>query len=229
MGALTRQAGQNSFKLSRDPRLGIIAATLLCHADDLQTALFAAPLDIGVPIPEWNPRVIEENEAGTDAGFHVTLSYEGHPAPDSADGESFEVEGATSDDPIESHWNYEVLLNNYKGKEDSQTGRAKWPRKLTDGNGQSARNKMHGVESWANPGMIWNHNYTKPRLPASLIRELGTISNSVPGNPPELSAGRQWLCLRIRGRERGNIWQIQQSWQLSGPYGAVPEMYQVIR
>jgi hypothetical protein len=228
MGVLTIQSGPGTFTLSRDVRLGIIAAKLKCHAEDLQTALFAPAPDIGIQIPEWNPRTLDRMEAGDVAGFDVTLSYEGHPEPDKAEGESFEIEGATADDPIESHWNYEVLLKNYKGTEDASSGRAKWPRTLTDANGQKGRNRMHGVESWPSPGLIWNHNFTKAKLPESLVQELGTVSTSIPGNPPPLSGGRNWLCIRVRGKNRGNIWQLQRSWQLSGPYGWVPEMFRFI-
>ena len=227
MGVLTRQAGPNSFMISRDPRLGVVAATLKCYAPDIQTALSAPPLDIGISIPEWNPRVIVENAAGSETGFDVTLSYEGHPDENAASEESFELEGAASDDPIETHWNYEVLLKNYKGKPDAN-GRAKWPRMLTDDSGKTSRNRMHGVESWPAPGLIWNHNFVSKTLPASLVKMLGTISETVPGNPPELSGGRNWLCIRVRAKQRGNVWQIQMSYQLSGPYGAVPEMFEFV-
>ena len=224
MIALTPQAGPESLTASRDPRLGIIAVKLKCWAPDFATALLSPALDIGISIPEWNPRQITRREAGEAGGYDVVLSYEGQADPDK-EGESFEVEGSTSDDAIESHWNYEVLLKNYKGTEDPSTGRAKWPKELTDDAGAKGRNKMHGVESWRAPGLIWNHNWTARTLPSSIVDQLGTIALTLRGNPPGLSGGRNWLCVRVRAKFRGNVWQIQTSWELSGPYGWVEEMY----
>jgi len=223
MPELKLVAGSDSLTATRDPRLGIVAAKAKCYAPDLGTALFAPPLDIGIAIPEWNPRAVNRIEAGDVAGYIVILSFEGHPEPDTADGESFELEGTTSDDPIESHWNYEALLKNYKGSEDSN-GRAHWKRTLIDSGGVSGRNRMHGVDAWAAPGLIWNHNWVSKTLPGDIVSELGAIT-SPPGNPPSLSGNRNWLCIRCRARNRGNVWQVQQSFQLSGPGGFVPEMY----
>ena len=231
MSPLIREAGENAFQSSRDPRLGIIAAKLKCHAVDYESALFAPALDIGIAIPEWNPRQIVEDVAGVAAGYHVELSYEGHPEPDKADEESFELEGTTADEPIESHWNFEVLLKNYGNghKPDPATGHMVWPRSITDATtGEKGRNPMVGIESWAAPGLIWNHNFVASKLPETLVRQLGTIAETVPGDPPALSGNRSWICVRARGRNRGNIWQCQMSWQLSGPYGYVPEMYRVV-
>ena len=43
--------------------------------------------------------------------------------------------------------------------------------------------------------------------------------------PPGTTGGRNWLCVRVRGRQRGNIWQMSTSYAMSGPYGWVQEMY----
>jgi hypothetical protein len=161
----------------------------------------------------------------------VICTYAGHPAPEKAQNdESFELEGTTSDDPITSHWNFESLLALYGGsrKPDRNSGRIIWPEKLTPkGSSQAVRNPMFGVEAWAAPGLVWNHNFIAQELDGSIIKTLGTISRDVPGNPPELSGNRSWLCIRVRGSFRGNVWKMQRSWQLSGPGGFVPEMYKV--
>jgi hypothetical protein len=224
-GTLIPEASEESLLITKDPRLGFISAVQRCWAPDRLTAVTAlAPgiPDLG-PLVEWNPRKIVRGKGGEEHGYYVTIGYEGHLDPGDG-GESFELEGSTTDDPIETHWNYQVLLDNYKGKEDN--GRAKWPKTLTDSQGNTGRNKMHGVDSWPRPGEIWNHNWVSEGLPGSLIDNLGTLTYAPPGSPPELGGNRVWLCNRVRARERGNAWQIQVSYELSGPDGFVPEMYQ---
>lgn len=221
--SLEFQSGQNSLTVSSHPRLGIVTAIALCHAPDLVTALNAPAPDIGIAIPEWNPRQINRRPEGEQGGYDVIVSFEGHPDPDQG-GESFELEGSASEDAIESHWNYQVLLKNYNGKEDAN-GNAHWPLTLKDGNGNKARNKMHGVTSYYRPGLIWNRNFVSRVLPGSIVNDIGVLFSNVPGNPPSLSGDREWLCVRVRARNRGNVWEIQQSWELSGPYGVAPELY----
>ena len=235
VGSFTLQGGAGAFEISRDPRLGIVAAKLKVHAPDLLTALLAPAPDIGIAIPEWNPRTISQREAGSAAGYDVGISYEGHPFPDEADGEYFEMEGTTADEPIETHWNLDVLLANYPHRIDAATQKITWNPQMTDGSGQKGRSKMAGVESYPAPGLIWTRNWCAPSLPSSIIDDLGVIFNSLPGNPrklnnpPGLTGGRVWLCIRVRARQRGNLWQLAQSWQLSGPHGYVPEMYPRVR
>ncbi|MEI9894741.1 MAG: hypothetical protein WDN28_12845 [Chthoniobacter sp.] len=82
------------------------------------------------------------------------------------------------------------------------------------------------MEDFLLPGLIWNHNWLSKLLPYSVVSDIGVLTGSVPGNPPELTGNRSWFCIRIRASQRGNIWQIQQSWQLTGPHGVAPELYQ---
>ncbi len=227
--ALILGGGEDAFTSSRDSRTGIVTALQKCWAPDYASALTSPALGCpdGITLPEWGTRKIAQDKAGRAAGYTVFVPYEGHPFPDDS-GEFFEWEGSTTEDPVETHWNYEVLLANYNGREDSN-GRGQWPKTLTDkSTGKSGRNKMHGVTSWPAPGAIWNHNWVTKTFPDSIVSTLGTITTTPPGNPPAMSGGRVWLLMRIRGRQRGNVWQMQTSYMLSGPNGYVPEMYQQV-
>jgi hypothetical protein len=219
------QSGAGAFLMARDPRLGFVTATLKCWAPDAVTALYAPAPDIGISIPEWNPRQISSRPAGDKEGFDVVISYEGHPDGDKASAESFEVEGSTADEPIENHHDLQVLKKVY-GPTKTQNGRILFPEMIKDkGTGQTAHNPMYGVESWVIPSIIWNRNWVSQTLPGDIVSDIGTITSSPPGNPPQLSGDRNWLCLRVRATFRGNVWQLQQSWELSKPHGFVPEMY----
>jgi hypothetical protein len=233
MNALQLIATDPSITGSVDKRLGIVALKLACWAPTLAEALLAPvpTIEIG-GLVEWQPRTFARNKAGDVGGYDVMVTLEGHPSPDDASEEYFEIEGSTHDDPIESHWNFDVLLEVYGGgkKPDPQTGKMVWPRTLSV-DGQTGRNRMFGTESWANPQLIWTRNFVSPVLPASIVQNLGTIFKTPPGNPtklqnpPGIDGNREWLCVRVRGRQRGNIWQLADSFQLSNPDGIVPEMY----
>lgn len=234
MEALELQAGQSSLDGSVDPKLGIVALKLKCWAPTLLAAILAPAPAIGVGLVENQPRQFSRMPAGDEAGYEVSLTLEGHTQPDQADGEEYSLEGTTSEDPIETHPEYQALLDLYNGTEDASSGKAKWPKTISggeqtfagqpDGSAPEQRNPMHGVEGYLVPGLTWTRKSVSRTLPYSIIRSLGTIDNP-PGNPPELSGNRNWLKIRARATFRGNVWQIEETWLLSGPDGWVPEMY----
>lgn len=220
------QGGPDALQSARDPKLGVVTAALKCWARDLSTALFSPAPDIGISIPEWNPRQIVQRDAGIQAGYDVTISFEGHPDGDNANGEFFEIEGSTAEEAIENHPNLDVLKKVY-GPTSKQNNRIVFPETVSDKTtGGKGRNPMFGVDSWYYPSLIWSRNWVSKILPSEIVSELGTITNTPPGNPPQLSGNRNWLCIRATATFRGNIWQMKQSWQLSKPHGFVPEMYQ---
>lgn len=242
MSVLTLGAGAESLTGSKDPKLGIIALRLKCRADDLLTAITGALPAFGVNgLVESQPRTWKRSEAGDHAGYDVECTLEGHLAPDSADGVEYSLEGTTSEDAIETHPDYAALLSIYGGEEDDN-GKGKWPKELREGaeidvslagfstvdladtGGAAPRNPMHGVDSYLVPGLTWTRKSARPTLPADLIDSLGTIDDP-PGDPPQFSGARNWLKIRVRATFRGNIWQIEETWLLSGPAGWVLEMY----
>jgi hypothetical protein len=245
---LRLQGGADSLTGSRDPKLGIVAIKLKLWAETLADAINGPLPDIGISgLVEYQPRTWTRNIAGDVGGYDVNATIEGHQTPDDANGVEYSLEGTTSDDPIESHPDYQDLLTIYGGTEGAD-GKAKWDKILPDGSDAqsfeyvvpgfesfthsslevagttSRRNPMHGVESYLVPGLTWTRKSVTRILHEGLIRSLGTI-DTPPGHPPELSGNRNWLKIRIRGTFRGNIWQIEESWLLSGPDGWVPEMY----
>lgn len=224
MSALSLVAGESSLDGSLDPKLGVVAIRLKCHADDLLTAITGEVPSIGVQgLVENQPRTFARNEAGDQAGYIVEITLEGHLAPDNAKGEEFTLDATTSEDPIESHPEYSALLQIYGGEEDASSGKARWPKTLS-AEAADTRNPMHGVESYLVPGLVWTRRWVSLYLPPGMVRSIGTIDQP-PGSPPELSGNRNWLKVRARATWRGNIWVIEESWLLSGPDGWVPEMY----
>ena len=83
---------------------------------------------------EWQPRTIVRNKAGDQGGYDVQVTVEGHADPDKSDEEYYELEGSISDDPIETHWNLDRLLEVYRGKLNTEK-RVVFDRNLNDGQG----------------------------------------------------------------------------------------------
>lgn len=221
MSELILQAGSGSLDGSRDPLLGIVALRLKCWAPDLLTAINGTVPVIDVNLVENQPRTFSRSVAGDQGGYDVEVTLEGHTSPASADaGESYSLEGSTDEDPIEAHPEISVLLDRYEGAEDDQ-GRAKWAKIYGE---DGARNPLHGVESYLVPSLIWSRKSVSPSFPAYLTQSLGTL-DTPPGNPPALSGRRQWFKVRVRASWRGNVWEIEESWKLTGPFGVAPELY----
>lgn len=225
MGTLI--GGKDAINGSKDPKLGLVAIAIQWHADTLEEAITGTIPSIGLDgLVENQPRKFVGKAAGPAAGYDVTSVVEGHLTPTAADDEEFEINAATSEDKIETHPQYDLLLTAFDGTEDPQTHRGVWPRSYGNINytGKAARNPMHGVDSYLVPGITWTRKWVAQSLKLSYIKALGTIDNP-PGNPPELDGNRSWLFVRITGTFRGNIWQFSASWLLSGPEGWIPEMY----
>lgn len=226
--SLTLQAGAGAIEGSVDLKLGIIALRVKALALDLVTAITGAPPDgIGISIPESLPRNFTLRADGQ--AYDVILNFEGHLDPAAADGEEFSLDGTTSEEELETHPDLLSLVEWYGGEIDAASGKVKFPEHLPapegpDGASGPVKNPLFGVEKYLVPGEVWNRKYVSEQLPANLVRGLGTI-DTPPGNPPEIEGRRNWLKIRARAALRGNIWQIEESWLLSGPDGWNEDVY----
>lgn len=220
MGVLRLTAEPGAIAGSLDRRLGVIAVKLQCTAPDLGAALTWDLPPYGIDLPEWRPRTFALATGGQF--YDVVCNPEGHLTPETAEGVEYSLEGTTANDAIETHPEYITLLDIYGGNKNEQDHTKIWPLNQPGG---TDRNPMHGVTDYLVPGLIWTRKWVSQTLDVGLVRDLATISSNPPGNPPKLSAGRTWLLVRVRATFRGNIWQIEASWQISGPFGWVPEMY----
>src|SRR5205809_377895 len=105
---------EDSVSGSVDRRLGIAAIKVACWAPTLAEAILAPVPDIGVTgLLEWQPRTFSRNKSGDQGGYEVMVTLEGHADPDNAAEEFFEFDSSTADEPIEIHWNFDVLLGVY--------------------------------------------------------------------------------------------------------------------
>lgn len=226
MSALTLLAGANSLDGSRDPLLGIVAVRLKCRAESLLDAITQPPPSIGLALVENQPRTFSRDVSGDQGGYIVEITLEGVTNPESAEGDEYALDGSSGTEPIDTSNRLLTLREVYKYDKSAtkKEGRTVWPPEIADENGGTKPNPMAGVDVYHAPSLIWSHRWVSRTLPQRIVGNLGFIDNP-PGNPPELSGNRNWLKIRARATWRGNIWQIEESWELSEEGGWVPELY----
>lgn len=212
------------FPLVVEPREGSKMATL-------RYALTFTPpelAELGLPLIK---RDLKER---ADCGYEVMFSCEGHFNPDTADGEEFSLDGTTSDDEIESHPEIEMLVQKYfpEGTTLKQArnadGHIIFPATLTV-NGEEIANPLAGTKTFFVPGIVWTRTTATREFPESLARQLGCLGTPPVGRdgqrPPKLDGKRDWIMARLKADWRGNIWKWSESWLMSGPNGATPDIY----
>jgi hypothetical protein len=85
--------------------------------------------------------------------------------------------------------------------------------------------KRRGIESYLKPGGIYKKTYVSNSYPAaSLMTRVGKIST--PGEPaPTSPSGQNYLCIGISWAKQAGVVTIMEEYQLSGPGGWDPEIY----
>jgi len=206
-------------------QLGVIAAEQVWEVDDEPTCVsFTTGHPLNIPILE---RQWREQPHGK---WHLSLKFEGVNDVDSSDGKAiYEGDSGESEDPIESYPGISLLTAAYPQAAGSPTsdGRIVWSQMMTDQNGKSVPNPMFGVDSYAVSYPTWTERKLYAQLPNDLYQYIDHTFQSPPGNPPAPPPNndspnfpqRNWLLRRIVPRQRGNIWEVQSTWQLSGPGG----------
>ena len=213
-------------------QLGVIAAEQVWEVADEPTCVSHSPSHpLGIPILE---RQWREQAHGL---WHVTIKFEGVQNPNASDGKAiYEGDSGDSEDPIESYPGISLLTALYPQAAGSPTndGHIIWSQMMDNGKGVSVPNPMFGVDSYAVATPTWTERklYTDP-LPPDLYANIDHTFQAPPGKPPNppsnsdsvLFPARNWLLRRIVPRQRGNIWEVQSTWMLSGPGGWNENIY----
>lgn len=137
--------------------------------------------------------------------------------------------------PIQAHPLYRTWLGPY-GTEDSQgnwrphrslqMSSASGMRKPTSTD-DSMKNPLLGADSFLSSGGVWTRRYAIRELPSTLMDGLGTIVEKadVPGPPPKVPQGRNFLKGPPQMSWRGNAWDVTEQYMLSGRGGWVKLLY----
>ena len=184
-----------------------------------QLASFKPPeAPLGLPI-------VDRSATQDNGDWVLTLTYEGV-KPGATVEETFELDGGTSEDPIESHPDWEALKKKYKAIMDGEKFDG-WPAMVNTEYGK-VKNPMLGVSAFLNTSAVWRRGFGDMNFPADLLRELGCVDRPRGKiQPPSLPEGRNWLKRSIKATWRGNIWTINEEWLASGRGGWNRDIYKV--
>ena len=144
--------------------------------------------------------------------------------------------------PIQLHPNFQSLLDTYGGYADNDGARVIWPTEAPDPNSQgkstwgaalaaalgiSKTNPMFGVNDWFRMEGTYRFRYAARTLPGGFYDRSGTIveTRDLPGDPPPVSDGRNWLFVPPPFRQKGVIKDITELYWLSGDKGWPTPVY----
>lgn len=156
---------------------------------------------------------IQSAQAEEGSQHIVTATYEGL-AAEKFRQTSYAWDPATSQDPIQSHPDWDTILKTYQGREDPPaSGNFVWP-DLKAKKGTS-KNPMNGVSSYLTLGGTWSEMKAVEEIPGDLWDEMWALVSVVPGDLPTPD-NRLWLVLPPRLEKRGAAFTVTRLWQLTG-------------
>lgn len=133
--------------------------------------------------------------------------------------------------PIEKHPNYQQLLDTYGGT--IVDGQTVWPPtiaaggSLSAGKGKSIPNPMFPEsEYFASEGGVYSFRYAATDI-GGIQNGVGKIhpTSALPGRPPSVTEGRNWLKVDPVYRRRGLIFEIVELYWVSRPGGWKKPIY----
>jgi len=128
---------------------------------------------------------------------------------------------------IQRHPDFQALLAEYGGYPDNDGQRVLWPATIAgDGTGDgfssnsdAPTNPMFGVNEFFQMEGTYRFRYASLSLPANILASSGKICTALPGQPPPLIEGRNWLMLPIEYDRWGPVFDITEQYWLSGRGG----------
>ena len=139
--------------------------------------------------------------------------------------------------PIQVHKDFAALLDKYQGYPGNDGTTVIWPAELaasagggsaiegslgpsalstgSSGSGSGSLNPMFGIQSFFEMDGIYRYRYAETALPLGIQDGVGRIANGLPGDPPKLADGRNWLKAPTAYQRKGYIYDITEYYWLS--------------
>ena len=146
--------------------------------------------------------------------------------------------------PIQVHKDFTALLDKYQGYPSNDGTTVIWPPELSSGSGSGASalqittpsgntigggtpgmnaagsssgntNPMFGIQAFFEMEGVYRYRYAEIQLPSSIMTGVGRIAASLPGVPPPLTDGRDWLKAPTAYARKGYVFDITEYYWLS--------------
>lgn len=146
--------------------------------------------------------------------------------------------------PIQVHKEFQKMLDKYQGAPSNDGTTVLWPPELSKsgsgggsaltittkngntigggggllGGGANASdntNPMYGIQAFFEMDGVYRYRYAEKKLPKTLQHGVGYIASDVPGQPPPLEDGRNWLKAPVAYQLKGYIFDITEYYWLS--------------
>ncbi len=146
---------------------------------------------------------------------------------DRANSIDYGFEAGFAQAPIQVHRDFVAMLERFEGAPGNDGTTVIWPPELGGGKkgGGSALSKeksaegqlnpMYGIQAYFEMDGIYRYRYAEREVPAVAAEGVGFIANVLPGKPPKLEDGRNWLKAPTQWARKGVVYDITEYYWLS--------------
>lgn len=136
--------------------------------------------------------------------------------------------------PIALHKDFNLLKERFGGYPGNDGTTVLWPPELSSDSTSpldketaraAGQNPMYGIQAHFEMEGVYRFRYAERELPADLQRGVGYIADSLPGKPPSLKDGRNWLKAPVAYQRKGYIYDITEFYWLSQRGGWAEPIY----
>jgi len=127
--------------------------------------------------------------------------------------------------PIQMHRDFVKMKDRFGGYPSNDGTTVIWPPELTETGGSSPlntgpqqpaqTNPVYGIQAYFEMDGVYRYRYAEKTLPRDLQNGVGFIANKPPGEPGELTEGRNWLKAPTAFQRKGFIFDITEYYWLS--------------
>lgn len=194
-----------------------------------------------VPIVSNSMMLVGEQTRQTEGGMRTNWTFQGVKGngnnvtfKDRNNSLDYGFTPGFSQVPIQRHKDFQDLIKKYGGMPDNDGQNVIWPPYSPDGTSDpwaksdtAPTNPMFGINDYFRIEGTYRFRYASIDILPEILEIAGhVLTNSIPGTPPKLIEGRNWLGLAPSYRRRGLIYDITEEYWLSGPGGWPVPVYQ---
>jgi hypothetical protein len=85
---------------------------------------------------------------------------------------------------------------------------------------------MFGIQAFFEMEGIYHYRYAETTLPKGIQSGVGYIAENLPGNPPSLDDGRNWMKAPTNFQRKGYVYDITENYWLSRRGGWPAPVYE---